>query len=350
MLYVTTRNPLDAFTATHAIRSDRAPDGGLFTPFHMPHFDSEQLASLQERTFSQNVALVLNAFFFPRLSAPDVELCIGRNPIRLVEQNRKIMMVEAFGNLDGCFQHLSDSLCARLRVEQTAVATPDWVEIAVRIAILTGVFGELLRTGWIQPGESVDLAAASGTFAAPMAAWYARQMGLPIGTVVCACNENGAAWELLHHGELHTGELAAATDTPECDHAVPPDLERLVFATLGTVETRRFLEDCRRGGTYVLDEEQRETLRRGLFAAVVGRERMENTIRSIYRSGKYLLGPYSALAYCGLSDYRARSGGSPPALLLCERSPDADIEVVARAMRMEAAQLRAQIRREGGAF
>ncbi len=71
--------------------------------------------------------------------------------------------------------------------------------VAVDIALLFGLYGAACPvrlaakrgagSGWLWlPGE----------FTMPVAAWYARRMGLPTGDVICVCNENSAPWELLH--------------------------------------------------------------------------------------------------------------------------------------------------------
>ena len=63
MLYVTTRNNRDPFTAYRAMREGRGPDGGFFLPFRHPMFSSEEINALAEKTFGQCVAEVLNRLF-----------------------------------------------------------------------------------------------------------------------------------------------------------------------------------------------------------------------------------------------------------------------------------------------
>jgi len=329
MLYVTTRNKVDAYTSHNALCNSRSPDGGMYVPFQLPMLSEKEISGLKDKGFGQCVADILNLFFSARLEALDVDFCVGRSPVKLVPMSHKIVIAETWHNPDWDFARMVRNLTSRIRsVEAGGEAPSDWAWIVIRIAVLFGLFGEMLRNQHLDCGQQFDVAVTAGDFATPMAAWYARQMGLPIGTIVCGCGESGTVWDLLHHGELHTGE------------EVPPDLERLIFGTLGREETQRFCQICDRRGIYTPDEEHLEKLRCGMFAAVVSRKRMDSVIHSVYRTNTYLLGPDSAIAYGGLQDYRAGSGETRPALILTERSAICSADTVANAMGITIQELR----------
>lgn len=341
MLYVTTRSKSDAYTAARAMNLDRGPDGGLFIPFRLSALSREELLALSDKSFGQNVADILNLFFSTKLSGWDVDMTIGRTPYKLKSMNYRIVAAELWHNMDQNFNRVMDALARRLHPDGEIIGEPsDWVQTAVRIAVLFGVFGELMRTEQVRLDKPVDIAVPSGTFSAPMAAWYGRKMGLPIGTIICGCNENSAPWDLLHRGELDTDAIAVSTNTPEGDLAVPPDLERLICETCGQEEAMNFFWSCTEGGTYAPPERQCEAMRQGMFAAVVSRVREETIIPGVYRTNQYILDPYSALAYGALSDYRARFGSGRTVLMMCEKSPLCSGETVSRMMRISVAELK----------
>lgn len=344
MLYITTRNKHDVYTAARTLNQDRGSDGGLFVPYRMPVLERDEILALGEKSFGQNVADVLNLFFSTKLTGWDVDMAIGRYPMKLKPMNHRILVAEVFHNMDWNFDRVIRTLAARVHPDGDLIGAPtNWTGIAVRIAVLFGVFGELIRTDQARFERPVNIALASGSFAAPMAAWYARQMGLPIGTIICGCNENGAPWDLLHRGEVDTDALAVETSTPEGDYALPPDLERLIYSTLGQEEVMRYWWCCTEGGTYAPPETGFEDLRRGMFAAVVSRVRVETIIPSVYRTNQYILDPYGALAYGALSDYRSRTGISGMTLILSEKSPICSSETVAKTMRVSVSELRRRL-------
>lgn len=344
MLYVTTRTKNDAFTAARAMNLDRGADGGLFIPFHLTAFSRQEITALAEKSFGQNVADILNLFFATKLTGWDVDMAIGRTPVRHSSMNYRIIVSELWHNLDHRFSRIVNTLAQMIHPDGQIIGPPsNWVQTAVRIAVLFGIFGELQKSGQVRADTPVDIAVNTGSLAAPMAAWYGRKMGLPIGTIVCGCNENSALWELLHRGQMDTGVVAVQTNTPDDDYAIPPDLERLICEACGQEEAGSFFWSCTEGGTYAPTEQSRNALRQGMFAAVVSQDRVESIIPSVYRTSEYILDPYSALAYGALSDYRARYGSSRTVLLLCEKSPISCSETVCQAMGMSVSQLKKRI-------
>ncbi len=347
MLYVTTRNTGDAFTAYRVLGENRGPDGGLYVPIQLPKLGEAQVDALLEKPFEQAVAEVLNLFFPARLDGADVEFSVGVRPYRMIPMSHRIVVAECWHNPDYDFSRVVRNLSGRVRgVEDSQGKPSSWAWIAVRIAMAAGLLGELNRLGVVDRDHPVDMAVPTGDFGAPMALWYAREMGLPVGTILCSCNDNGALWDLVNHGSTRTDAVAIPTSTPEADFAVPPELERLIYATLGLGQARRFFLATQRGRPYAVSDEELAALSRGLWVSVVGRERMESIIRNVYAVNTFLLDPYAALAFGGLQDYRARAGESRPAVLLEERSPICSALTVAQILSITVRDLRDRLQME----
>lgn len=334
MLYVTTRNSRDAYTAQRALRENRGPDGGFYLPFRIPQFSKTETDALAEKTFSQNVADVLNLLFNAKLTSWDVDFCVGRYPVRLEELRHRIIMAETWHNPDWNFDRIVQDLINHLC--DSTEAPSDWAKIAIRIAVLFGILGELKRNGV----EEADISVVSSDFSAPISAWYARQWGLPIGNIVCCCNENNSLWDLVCHGQLRTDAVSTPTVTPLADVTLPDDLERLVYACGGIGEVEHYLQACRRGGMYCPSDAVLAKYRKGLYVSVVSSQRLATTVSGVYRTHRYLLSPYTALAYSGLLDYRAKTGETRHAVVLAERSPACDEDAVADAFGISAEQLK----------
>jgi len=341
VLYVTTRNNRDAYTAQRALRENRGPDGGLYVPFREPRFSAEEITALQEKSFNRAVADVLNVLFNGRLTAYDIDFAIGRYAVRLEMLGKRVIMGECWHNLEFDFSRIVKNLTKLLRADQDSEVLPgDWAEIAVRIAVLFGIFGELMRKGIVDREGVVDISVVSADFSAPISAWYAKRWGLPIGNIICCCNDNGNLWDFICHGQLKTSDVAVTTVTPEADVVVPSGLERLIHSCAGVGEVERYLEAVRQGKNYYLDDILLHRLRRGLYVTVTSTQRILSTIPSIYATHQYILSPYSALAYAGLQDYRSRTGESRTALVLAEKSPVRDVKTVSSALGITEEQLK----------
>jgi len=341
VLYVTTRIGEDAFTTHRALSENRGPEGGFFVPMRFPVIEENHIAALAERSFSENVAVILNLFFGTDLDGRSVELAIGKNPVKMVALNGRICVAKAWHNPAGRFERMVHGMEKSIRQSDQINKRPsDWMMIAARMAVLFACFGELLQSGALMVGQRLDVALPSGDLSALMAVWYARKSGLPVGKIVCCCNENNGLWNLFHKGELRTDALALSTHTPNCDFVIPAGLERLIFSTLGREETLRFCESMRTGDIYAPDSEALERLREGIHVSVLSGKRMASTIPNLYRTTGFLPDPYTSLAYSGLVDYRASAGVSGPALIISEESPLFSLQFVAQCMDVTPAQLK----------
>lgn len=341
MLYVTTRPDQDAYTAFKALTESRAPGEGLFLPMQLPTKNSLEIQALKGKTFAQNVAEIVNQFFSCDLDGWGIEFAIGRYPIKLTRVSGRATIAETWHNPAWRFERLARGIEKAIRQsDQISQSPSDWLMIASRIAVFFGIFGELLQDGTTAPDAPIDVAVPSGNLSACVAACYARKMGLPIANVIVCCNENAAAWNLLHKGELRTDAVLQPTTTPDCDHQVPVDLERLIYDAFGEGEVQKFLEvlDCK--GNYYLEPWQLEQLRQGICVAVVSQSRVSSTISTLYGTSSYLADPYTALTYAGLIDYRARSGEGRHCLILSEESPVFSQNLIADSLGITSAELR----------
>lgn len=302
MLYVTTRNNRDAFTVNRAMREKRGADGGHYLPFRHPRFSEAEMDTLLEQPFGHCVAQVLNLQFHTKLSGSDVEKCVGNAAIRLDPLPHRILLAQCWHTVGSRFSGIYSGLSARVAGE--TIASGGWMEIGIRIAVLFGVFSELRKMGI----QVADISCVSGDFAMPISAWYAKQWGLPVGNILCCCNENNSLWELFAHGQLRTDGISIPTRIPAADVAVPDHLERLIYACGGMDETKCYLDACRTGKSYCPPDALLGRIRRDVAVSVVSSQRIDSIITGVYRTHGRMISPSAALAYGGLLDHRSKTG------------------------------------------
>lgn len=279
----------------------------------------------------------MNLFFDSSLTGWDIEFQIGRFPVRYVSVGHKILFAECWHNPDWNFQRFVRSISDRICPEAHGCF---WAETAIRCAFLFGISGQLMSEGYISFQEPADISVSGGDLSAVLSALYAREMGLPIGNIICCCNDNGSMWDLLHQGQIRTDGICVRTSTPDANAWVPEGLEQLIYCCAGEVETRRFNLCCREGSTYYPDDSTLLSLRRALHVSVVGEKRMRETISGIFRGSSYVLSPYTALAYSGAQDYRVRTQENGLCLVLAEKGPECDATTIAEALNIPVSDLR----------
>ena len=338
MLYVTTRNKKETYTVYKTLIAETAPDGGSFYPFKLPVYSANQIRQMETLPFNQILADVLNAFFSAKLTGWDIDFCIGKNPMRLLSMNYRVFLSELWHNPVADFAYITKRIYARLLGKEPEGNAPDWVCTVVRIATLFAVYGQLCAQGYLKSGEGLDLAVSGDGFEAPMAAYYARKMGLPVNTVICVFDNDSSIWELIHRGTFGT---AAASDAAKCG------VEKLISAALGEEALQSYFASCEKGRAFTAEEERLSALSDGFYCVVTGKDRAISTVNSVYRSNNYVMDPVTALSYGSLQDYRASTGNSALTLLLSERSPEHALKEIAKVTGVTEQKLLDQVKHRG---
>jgi len=173
LLYVSTRNGIDSFTAYRALHEDRTPDGGLYVPQRLNPLGADELAKLVKMSFGERIARILNIFFPVALTGFNVDFAIGRRPYKLVRMNSKLYTAEFWHNLLSDFSYVENALYTKL-CEGGASGVPScWARIAIRVAVLFGLYGEFSSRGI----EVLDFASFAGDYSFVTAALNAKRMG-----------------------------------------------------------------------------------------------------------------------------------------------------------------------------
>ncbi len=316
MLYVTTRNNQEPFTVQQVMNRSRGEDGALYLPLHFPRFSAVDLKGMREMSFNQRIASMMNLFFQTKFSGWDVDFSVGRYPVRMKELSHRIMVGEFWHNFQWKYDYLQKKLTELVACDANEEGS--WSSVAVRMAILAAILLEQDET----EGDQMDVAAATGNFSVPISAWYLRKMGFPVGNIVCCCNENNQLWELICLGQM------------KLDGVIPVNLERLVSDCGGQESVKQFVSCREEKLIYTASEEMLKTLRRNLYVSVVSDDRIETTIPNVYKTYDYVLQSESALAYCGLMDYRSKTGITRPAVVVCDYSPAEEADKLAVWMNM----------------
>lgn len=314
MLYVTTRNDRDACTAQRALTENRGPDGGLYLPFRQPQFSQEELEELLALPPNGCMAQILNLLFRKQITGWDLDLSVGKQPVRLESLGQKLFVAEIWRNPQWRYDALVSRLCQCLGSDEPG----DWVRIAVGIGLVFAICGQMRQQGI----QQVDMAVVAGDLSMASSICYARQWGAPVGNLVCACNENNGLWDLICHGQFRTDSRSIDTGLPGADVALPVDLERLVYGCGGAGEVERYLDCCRRGKAYLPSEAVHRRMRQGLSVSVVSSQRLDGTISGVEKTCGYRLSRDTALAYAGALDYRAKTGQTGPAVILSQTRPE----------------------------
>ena len=327
MLYATTRDPKETFTAQWALTGDREPDGGFYVPFREPYFYAVHLKAFREMNFLQVEAEILNLLFGTHVTDTDLLFAAGKSPVKLQKIGRRTFAAERWRNTGWCFRGYVSHAERLLRVEKEK-ESGTWAETAVGIAVLFALVTELQRENLLPKGETLSVAVCGEETETLLSCLYAKAWGLPIGKVVCGCRESRGLWDLIHNGMMQT-------DVLEPDSRQVDGLEMLMCCEGGQAEAKRFLNCVKRGKVYVPGDALLKRLRKDLAASVISDGRILETVPGVYGTHHYVCSLDGALAYAGLLDCRATSESGSWGLVLCDQSPSFHRKEIARALQME---------------
>ena len=152
----------------------------------------------------------------------------------------------------------------------------------------------------------------TGNFGNILAAYYAKQMGLPIGRLVCASNRNDVLTQFLTTGVYDRNRPFFATQSPSMDILISSNLERLLWhLSDGDCElVKGLMAQLAQTGRYQVPEELMAKIRELFWAGSCDDDQTGKTIQHVFESYSYLLDTHTAVAVDVAEQYRAVSGGA----------------------------------------
>lgn len=170
-------------------------------------------------------------------------------------------------------------------------------------------YGQLLRQGEIESGEKINVVVPTGNFGNILAAYYAKNMGLPIETLFCASNENKVLFDFFQTGKYDRKREFILTSSPSMDILISSNLERLIYRIAGenAEQTKAFMDALTSEGEYKITEEMQEKLScfAGGFAT---EEETAANIKKVYDAEDYILDPHTSVASCVYYDRTEKKG------------------------------------------
>lgn len=178
-------------------------------------------------------------------------------------------------------------------------------------------YTEMLKGGQIKENELLNVVVPTGNFGNILAANYAKAMGLPIGKLICASNENYVLSEFFKTGVYDLERSFKVTNSPSMDILISSNLERyLAFIGEDVKEHMARLNDSKK---YTLSSRGQEALK-DYYGNYATEEETLEEINSLYQSG-YLLDTHTAVASAVYKKYLKESNDSNKTLIVSTASP-----------------------------
>ena len=183
-------------------------------------------------------------------------------------------------------------------------------------------YGTLLREGKIAAGEAINVVVPTGNFGNILAAFYAKNMGLPIGKLICASNENKVLYDFFRTGDYDRNREFVLTSSPSMDILISSNLERLVYLSAGNDadRNRAFMESLGGQGRYEITEDMKAALS-DFYGNYATEKEAAAEIRRLYQDYGYVIDTHTAVASGVYRKYVQETGDMAKAVIASTASP-----------------------------
>ena len=211
---------------------------------------------------------------------------------------------------------------AKKDVRLSSANSINWGRLVPQIVYYFAAYGRLVRNHEIEMGQPVDFCVPTGNFGDILAGYYAKQMGLPVGKLVCASNRNNVLTEFFETGTYNARREFFRTTSPSMDILVSSNLERLLYHITGSdAQVAAWMADLAEKGSYTVNSTTLETIRADFAAGCASDEEVAQEIKAIYQKVGYLCDPHTAVAFKVAREYQAASQSHNPMVVLSTASP-----------------------------
>ena len=183
-------------------------------------------------------------------------------------------------------------------------------------------YAKLLENEEITEGEELNVTVPTGNFGNILAAYYAKQMGVPIGKLICASNENKVLFDFFQTGVYDRNREFILTSSPSMDILISSNLERLIYTIAGqdAEKDAQLMAQLKDRGVYEITPEMREKLE-DFAGGYATEEECRDAIRTTYEKTGYVMDTHTAVAAAVCQKYRGDSGDDRKCLVASTASP-----------------------------
>ena len=183
-------------------------------------------------------------------------------------------------------------------------------------------YAKLLQNEEIVEDEEINVVVPTGNFGNILAAYYAKNMGIPIAKLICASNENKVLYDFFQTGTYDRNREFVLTTSPSMDILISSNLERLIYKISGE-DARKdtdLMTELKTKGSYAITGEMKANLA-DFAAGYATEEQVAKTIHDIYEDTGYVMDTHTAVAATVYKAYREDSKDDRKTVIASTASP-----------------------------
>lgn len=193
--------------------------------------------------------------------------------------------------------------------------------LAPQIVYYVKAYCDLLSKNEICFGEKINVCVPTGNFGNILAAYIAKQMGIPIKKLICASNSNNILTDFFNTGIYDCHREFHLTMSPSMDILISSNLERLLYLLVGSEKTAELMHSLSNNGSYRIDDGLKSLIDDCFVGYYANEIKTAETIKSGFEEHGYLMDTHTAVAFSALRDYRNDSNDLTKTVVASTASP-----------------------------
>lgn len=186
----------------------------------------------------------------------------------------------------------------------------NWGRLVPQIVYYFSAYCDLLEQKRIELGDEINVVVPTGNFGNILAGYYAKKMGLPIKTLVCASNSNNVLTDFLKSGKYDKNRKFYTTTSPSMDILISSNLERLLYHMSGCDSklVNELMSGLAENGEYEVSKTLIDEIQTTFDAGCCDEQSVNDTIKTNFDENGYLLDTHTAVAVKVYEDYVKQTG------------------------------------------
>ena len=183
-------------------------------------------------------------------------------------------------------------------------------------------YASLVRQGKIKDGQEINVVVPTGNFGNILAAYYAKQMGLPVHKLICASNDNKVLYDFFRTGTYDRKRDFILTTSPSMDILISSNLERLIYRIAGgdAKKCAELMQSLTAGGEYTITEDMKAQLA-DFYGNYCTEDETAKTIAEIFKDSHYVIDTHTAVAAGVYDKYVKDTNDTTPTVIASTASP-----------------------------
>ena len=183
-------------------------------------------------------------------------------------------------------------------------------------------YAKLYAAGKLAKDERLNVVVPTGNFGNILAAYYAKNMGVPIGKLICASNDNKVLYDFFATGTYDRNREFILTTSPSMDILISSNLERLIYRIAGADDAvdRELMENLSVSGKYAVTDEMKAQLA-DFYGNYASEAETAAEIKEVYDKTGYVLDTHTAVASKVRRKYVAETGDGTKTMIASTASP-----------------------------